>query len=71
MSETTWNTGPVRIDLRWASKFFLMAAASQGWPFWNVTPGRVLMVHTVKSSFGVIDSARKGLATPSVSYSAM
>ena len=27
---TIWNTGPVRIDLRWASKFFLRAAASQG-----------------------------------------
>ena len=29
-------------------------------PSWNVTPSRSLMVHSVSSSFGSADSARKG-----------
>jgi hypothetical protein len=42
-----------------------MAAPSNGVPSWKVTPSRAVIVQTVKSSFGVTDSARYGLQEPS------
>ena len=41
--------------------------AVSGVPSWNVMSGRTVMVHSVKSAFGVIDWARYGWAVLSTS----
>ncbi len=56
---------PVRAPVFARVMLSTIAAPSNGVPSWNVTPERAVMVHSVKSSFGVIDSARYGAALPS------
>jgi len=40
------------------SRFVFTAAAVRGLPSWKTTLGRTVIVHFVKSLFGVIDWAR-------------
>src|SRR6185503_15480680 len=56
---------PVRAPVLARVRLSAIAAPSNGVPSWNVTPARALMVHSVESAFGVIDSARYGAALPS------
>ncbi len=56
--DTDWNTGPVSAEARCALKLAATAFASHTSPSWNVTPGRILIVHSVNVEFEVIDSAR-------------
>ena len=57
-SVTVWKTAPVSAEARWALKLAATALASHFSPSWKVTPGRILIVHTVKSALEVMDWAR-------------
>ncbi len=54
------TAGPVRPEAFCCSRFDATAAASQGVLLWNIRFGRMVIVHTVASAFGVIDWARYG-----------
>jgi hypothetical protein len=62
---TARKTTAVSPELRPASRLVLSASASNTSPLWNVTSGRSLIVHSVKSSLDSIDSARYGSGVPS------
>ena len=47
-------------EVRWASRLAATAVASSGVPSWKVTPGRTVMVQTVKSAFGVTVGGQLG-----------
>ena len=50
-----------------ASRLSFTASALNSSPLWKVMPSLVTRVHSVKSSLGVIDSARYGASAPSSS----
>jgi hypothetical protein len=56
--ETDRNDWPMSALARVASRFSATMSAVRRSPLWNFTPSRSVMVHWVKSSLGVIDSAR-------------
>src|SRR4029078_7468435 len=58
------RTFPVKAPVLALVRLSAIAAPSNGVPSWKVTPARALMVHWVKSAFGVMDSARYGVGTP-------
>ena len=59
------STAPDSAERLVNSRFVTTAAASNGSPSWNEMPGRVRMVHSVKSGFAVMASARYGATVPS------
>ena len=61
------RAGPVSSESWWALKLAATAAPSHGAPLWNVTFGRIVIVHSVPVAFDVTDSARLGCGAPSLS----